>query len=377
MATSRSTKLPTPNRVQSARGIRRWFLRSGLLVTVLALGPFAWLEWQRSDASHTGQEAVRLAKQGRFRDAEPKLRVALEYDPDNIELLKTLALGLLGTEKLAEAELVLTHWCQVSPEQAEPYRLRMDLRHQNALLAKPVAEQQRLKEMALADGQRAIELDSNDDSTARKVVWLCLASGRFEDADRVCRRSLQRQPDDPELLYLQSRVCHARGANAEGQQLLNKLLSHRPQFTPGLLLLAILHYEADEAERAIPLLRRVIAEGGASHKEARYHLGLALARAGHAEEAQRVLAGVALDNFEKDTAQPGVPESLARRVRLAELLFSGGRVDEAFALLQTVLGEDPGYATAHRLLSTYYSQKGESAKAIEHRRLAGRDGVTR
>ena len=376
MVTSRSTKLPTPSPVQSTRSIRRWFLRGGLVV-VLALTTVAWVGWERLEARRAGQEGVRLAQHGRFGDAEPKLRVALKHDPDNIELLRALALGLLGTENPTEADLVLTHWCQVHPEQAEPYRLRMDLRHQSAQQAKPVSEQQRLKELALADGLYVIELDPDDDSTAKRVVWLCLASGRFEDANRVCRRYLQRQPDDPELLYLQARVCHARDANAEALDLLNKLLSRRPQFTPGLLLLAILYYEADEAERAIPLLRRVIAEGGGSHKEARYHLGLALARAGRIEEAQRVLAEVQQDHFEKDTAHPGETVSLAVRVRRAELLFSGGRAEEALASLQAVLGEDPGYAAAHRLLASYYGQKGESVKAAEHRRLAGRDGVTR
>lgn len=377
MATSRSTKLPTRNPVPSARGLRRWFLRGGSFVVVLALSTVAWLGWQRLEASRAGQEAVRLAQQGRFRDAEPKLRLALKYDPDNIELLKPLAVGLLRSDDLAEAELVLTRWCQVRPEQAEPYRLRMDLRHRSAQRVKLVAEQQRLKELALEDGRRVIELDPDDDSTARKVVWLCLASGQFEDADRVCRRYLPRQPDDPELLYLQARVCHALGANAEAQDLLNKLLSRQPQFSPGLLLLAVLHYEADEADRAIPLLRRVIAEGGGSHKEARYHLGLALARAGHTEEAQRVLAEVERDNLEKDTANPDKTESLAVRVRRAELLFRSGRVDEALASLQAVLGEDSGYAGAHRLLASYYDQKGEAAKAAEHRRLAGRNGVIR
>ena len=65
------------------------------------------------------------------------------------------------------------------------------------------------------------------------------------------------------------------------------------------------------------------------------------------------------------------------RVRRAELLFSSGRAEEALALLQAVLGEDPVYAAAHRLLASYYGQKGESVKAAEHRRLEERDGVTR
>ncbi|HET6574967.1 MAG TPA: tetratricopeptide repeat protein [Fimbriiglobus sp.] len=277
-------------------------------MVVLALGAVAWRGWERSEAERAGQEAVRLAEQGRFLDAEPKLRLALEYDPDNAELLKPLAVGLLRSDDPAEAEPVLTHWCQVRPEQVEPYRLRMDLRHRSAQRAKPVAEQQRLKELALEDGRRALELEPDDDATARKVVWLCLAGSRFEEADRLCRRFRQRQPDDPELLFLQARVCHALNANAEAQGLLNKLLARQPKFTPGLLLLAILHYEADEAEQAIPLLRRVIAEGGGAHKEARYHLGLALARAGHTEEARRVLAEVQRENLEHDTADPKAAE---------------------------------------------------------------------
>lgn len=372
MATSHSTELPTLSPAQPARCNRRWLPRGGLLVVVLALSTAAWLGWRRLEMRRAAQEAVRLAEQGRFSDAEPKLRAALEHDPDNSELLRTLALGLLGTEKLDEADPVLTRWCEARPEEARPYRLRMDLRHQSAQQVKPGAAQQRLKELALADGQRVIELDPDDDSTARKVVWLCLGLGRFEEADRVCRRCRERQPDDPGLLYLQARVCHARGANAEARGLLDRLLSRLPQFTPGFLLRAILHYEADEAEQAIPLLRRVIAEGGASHKEARYHLSLALARAGHTEEARRVMAEVQRDNFEKGTARPGEADSLAVRVRRAELLFSSGRAEEALASLQAVLAEEPGYAAAHRLLASYYAEQGESAKAAEHRRRAGR-----
>jgi tetratricopeptide (TPR) repeat protein len=371
MAISPSTNRPTPSPVQPARRGRRWLLRGGLLAVALGLSAAAWLAWRRLEVRRAAQEAIHLAQQGVFSDAEPKLRAALERDPGNAELLRALALGLLATEQLDEADAVLTRWCQARPERAEPYRLRMDLRHQRAQQAGPRAAQQ-LRELALDDGRRAIELDPDDDSVARKVVWLGLAGGRFDEADRACRRCLERQPDDPWLLYLQARVCHARGASAEAQGVLDRLLPRLPQFTPGLLLRAVLHYEAGEAEQAIPLLRKVIAEGGASHREARYHLGLALARAGHAEEARRVMAEVQRDQFEKETARPGEKDSLAVQVRRAELLLNGGRAEEALASLQAVLEEDPGCEAAHRLLASYHHQRGESAKAAEHRRRAGR-----
>jgi predicted Zn-dependent protease len=342
-----------------------------LLLAALALGTASWSAWRRVERRRSAQEAIHYAQHGLFSDAEPKLRAALGHDPDNAELLSALALGLLGTQQLNEADLALTRWCQAHPEDAEPFSLRMDLRHHQAQQAKPGAARHQLQELALADGRRVLELDPEDDATAEKVVWLCLAGGRFEEAERACRRCRERRPNDPSLLYLQARVHHARGANAEAQALLDALLGRLPQFTPGLLLRAILHYEADEAERAIPLLRRVLAEGGASHKEARYHLGLALARAGHADEARRVMAEVQRDSFEKETLRPGEKDSLAVRVRRAELLFHGGRADEALALLKGVLEEDPGCAAAHRLLASHYAGRGDSAKAAEHRRRAG------
>jgi Tfp pilus assembly protein PilF len=348
-----------------------------LPVVVLGVVAVAWVAWERWETHRAGQAAIRLAKNGRFRDAEPALRAALKKEPNNSELLRALALGLFGREDLVEAERVLSHWCQVCPEEVEPYRLRMDVQHKSAQLAKPLAEQQRLKDQALESGRRVIELDPEDDSTARKVVWLCLGSSRFEDADRICRKYLQRQPEDLELLYLQARVCHSLGAAAEAQALLKKLLSHNPHFTPGLLLLAILQYEADDAELAIPLLRRVIAENSGFHKEARYHLGLALGRAGHTEEAQRVLSEVQLENFAKDTAGFGKNENLAVRVRRAELLLARGQAEEALAALEAVLGEDPGFIAAHRLLAGFYSQKGDTVRSTRHRQLAERNGTIR
>lgn len=377
MAASRSTT-PTPSRPSPPRRlVRSGLLLGGLFVLVAVAVAFARVEWERAEARRAGREAVTLAQHGRFREAEPKLRTALEYDPDNCELLRALALGLLRVDNREKAEPILTHWCNVSPDQAEPFRHRMDLRHRSAVQTPVLPEQQRLKELALEDGRRVIELDPGDSSTASKVAWLLLASSQFEEADRVCRRFVARHPEDAEWLFLHARACHALNAHAEAQGLLKSLLARQPQFTPGLLLLAILHYESDESELAIPLLRRVIADSGGAHKEARYHLGLALARAGQTEEAQRWLADVQRENLDRDTAGLGERESLAVRVRRAELLWRGGRADEALVVLRTVLDEDPAYAPAHGLLAAYYSQKGEPAKAAEHQRRAGLAGVRR
>lgn len=150
---------------------------------VSAASTLGWIEWRRYENRQGVQAAIRSAKYGRFSDAEPTLRQALERDSGNVELLKPLALGLINSHKLNEADAILTQWF------------------------KPGDEQERYKELALADGQRAITVTPGDEDTAQKVVWLCLATGRFEEANRICRSHFERRPDDPELLHLQARVC--------------------------------------------------------------------------------------------------------------------------------------------------------------------------
>jgi predicted Zn-dependent protease len=345
--------------------------RVGLVVAVLAVGGTAWLGWQRQAGRRAAAEAVRLAQQGLFGDSEPRLRAALAYDPENVAVLKALALGLLGSERLDDAEPVLTRWCELEPADAEAYRLRMYQRHRASQQYRTDVERLRLQELALADGRRVLDLDPDDDSAAREVVWLCLAVGRFDEADRVCRRCRERQPDDLWVLYLQARVCHARRADAEAQGLLDTLLARQPQYTRGLLLRASLYREAGEADKAIPLLRQVIDQEPGLRREARYELGLALYRAGRAEEAERLMTELQRSNLEEVAAQAGHTDTPAVRTRRAELLFGAGRAEEALALLQAVLREDPGYADAHRLLAAHYDRHGDRAKADEHRRRAG------
>jgi predicted Zn-dependent protease len=375
--TTPSKNDPTAVLVPSSPGRRRWLLFGGLVAAVLALGAAACLGWLRQEARRTRQQALHLAQQGRFDDAEPRLRAALQRDANDVEVLKALALGLLGSERLDEAERPLTHWCQLRPANAQPYQLRMHLRHRTASQGKTEAEQQRLEELALADGRHTLELDPDDDRTAQDVVWLCLAVGRFEEADQWCRHCREQRPDDPWLVYLQARVCHARGENEQAGALLDALLSDQPQFTRGLLLRAVLYAEAAEPDKAIPLLREVIARDRSHQQEARYHLSLALARTGHTEEARQVMAEVQRDNLEQLAARTGLADSPAVQLRRAELLLHVGQANEALSLLRAILEEDPGHAGAHFLLASYYEKQGELQKAAEHRRRASDDKVTR
>lgn len=332
------------SKLQQDSALKRRNLIAKILLAC-ALSVNAWIIWSYWGASGTNSSrvaaAVRDALQGDMSSAEGPLRSALEKDPENIELLRALAVGLFANHRLDEADSVLTQWCTLRPEDAEPFRFRMDLRYNLAVPLPLGDERLQQQQLALDDGLHVLDLEPNDLATGKNVLLLWLAMGRFNEADMLCRKFLSDAPTEPMLQFIQARISHALGSSKDAGNTLDRLISENPQFAPALMLRAVLYYEANEADKAIPLLQRVIAEEGGSQQEANYQLGLALARAGHTEEASLKFAEVQLDNFERDHA--GL-DNMALRVRRAELLIQCGRDLEAKELLQTVVEVDPQVA---------------------------------
>ena len=97
-----------------------------------------------------------------------------------------------------------------------------------------------------------------------------------------------------------------------------------PQFTPGLMLQALIYSELNQPAQAVPLLRKVLDLDPARQQVARYHLSLALARLGQTREAEQVMAELlrlqALERVATDSQQ--LTEDPARQVQAAERLLS-------------------------------------------------------
>jgi tetratricopeptide (TPR) repeat protein len=344
---SRSVEKPVPSLARPASPVpqgRRLKVVVLLLAVVAAGAVFAW----------------------------PLVRRALERSPDDLEVIRKLARGYHDADQLAEAESYLTRWCNLRPDEAEPYKLRMEARHKLAIRAPSEAETQRLQQEALADGQRALQLDPENDPVAQEVVWLSLSTGRFEEAERECRRCLKRQPNHPWLLFLLAKALYGQGANAEAEKILDPLVRDQPRFPDALLLRAILYRQANQPDRAIPLLRQVLALGRQHQQETLYHLSLALASTGQTEEAKRVMAERQALGLEKNLADPDFRANPAFRVWAAEIWLGAGKSEEALRLLDQVLQEDPDFAPAHRLLAIHYEKQGQVDQAAEHRRRAGK-----
>lgn len=377
--TSSEGDAASPRSSAPEQASRRLWWAIGLLA-LAAAGVIAAVASQFLDADKT--QGLELAKKGRFTQAEPLLQRSLARHPQDVEVVRTLALGYLGLGRNADAEPLLSRWCELQPQDAEPFRRRMEF-----------YRDRRQFPLAVADGLRVLEFEPNNVEVGKDVAPMLLITGRLEEAEREARRWLQQAPDNPRLLYLLADVSHQRGNNAEAEAVLDRLLLAQPESPDALLLRGILYQEADNSAQAIPVLRHVLALPPPPSQQlaACYYLSLALSRTGQADEAKRVLAQVQWHQAADLMARKEHPQTPALLLWVAEAKLSAdepqqtqesvdllGRImsqdpncaPEAVRLLEKAVAKEPKLSAAHRLLADYYEKQGNSTLAAEHRRKA-------
>jgi predicted Zn-dependent protease len=254
----------------------------------------------------------------------------------------------------------LGRWCDLQPDVAEPYQVRLEF-------WQGIEKWDR----ALADGQRLLELQPHHLPVEEQVVLSLVRLGRFQEAERACHRLLREQPTNLALRYYLAESYATRGAAVEAEAILDPLLRAHPRFTAAWMLRAALYHEANQPSQAIPLLRQVLAVDP-YHHQAHSYLAFSLARTGQAEEAQRVTAKLRqlLDTERLVRDSRNRPQDLDLQVRVAEALLGIGKTKDAAGVLENVLQRDPKCAAAHRLLANYLEKQGQFSRAAEHRRRA-------
>jgi predicted Zn-dependent protease len=337
-----------------------------VLVAAGAVGGLVWKS-VRPDAAR--DEAVRTANQGRFADAEPALRAAYARNPDDVEVVETLARGY-DDAKSPEAEAFLTRWVELRPDDPNVRRARFEFYRRTKDTAK-----------AFADGRRLLELDRPDSNLRREaygqlrrtVIAEAYSLGDFEDAETLCRAAVQSDRHDRAARSMLAEIRRARGDLAEAGTILDQLLKEFPTHTPAMLARATVYLDAGEPEKAVPLLREILKTDRTRQRTAGAQLVVALERTGQHEEAEKVAAEVRrLQDVEVyGEAMKSQPDNPEIRVRLAERLLADGHTREGVAHLEAVLATDPKNRAAHLALAAHYEKQGQPARAAEHRRLAG------
>jgi predicted Zn-dependent protease len=338
-------------------------LRWGALAVALglvALGGYFGLRWLQDRADR--REALELAGTNHFDAAEPVLRRVQEQHPEDVEVVRALALGYLDARQFAEAETFLGRWCELRPGETEPYQRRLEL----------WSKQQKLAQ-ALADVGHILQIDPDNSAMRLQAAQLLLLVGRPDQAERECLRCLKAQPNNVELWYLLARSEHDQGRDAEATGHADRVLQSSPDFTAGLELRAELHLAAGQPDPAIALLRRAADKPGREQAAALYQLGVTLDRVGRHDEGKKVLAEMrwrqALGLWSEDEHRD---DNAALQERVVEAFEAAGKTDDAVRFLTDILKRNPrAPAGTHQLLAACYEKLGQPERAAEHRRRAG------
>jgi tetratricopeptide (TPR) repeat protein len=318
-----------------------------VLLAAAGLGTGLWF-WVQTERHTRDREAgLRLVRESRFADAEPILARVFARDANDVEVVKALvrvALAQNTSDAQQPGQLVryLSRWCELQPNEIEPFRLRVKFATEEGNL-----------DQAVADSEHLLQLVPNDLVLRQQVLGFFIYNGLHEKVERYCRHMSSDKPVGPDILYLWAEACHGLGKNEEARRLLERALALRPGALDAQLLLAILDCDAGHDERAIPFFQQLLAQNPAV-LPARYHLSLALTRTGKTAEAN-----VEMAEFLKRTAAERLlfdsrfqPDNLELQVRAAEALWTLGRTDEARGLVRTILSRDPHLAAATRLQKT-------------------------
>ncbi len=329
---------------------RPWRLLAGVVLAGLLAG--AWFSWPSLQQWRERREALGLSQQGRFAEAEPLLKRTLERDKNDVAVVKALGLGYFDAHKDDEAESYLRRWQSLQPEQSEPRERLMELLVRQVKVS-----------MTLDRAERVPEADADLVEMQKREILSLLIAGRHADAEQLGRRYLESRPRSITLRYLLAEACHVQGKDEEARNLLDRLLQEQPRHKDALVRRALLYSEADQADKAIPLLRQVLAQDR-WHTTARYHLSQALARLGQTAEAEREMAEMlrhkAAEHALHDMAVQ--PNNVELQLKAAEALLNGGRSAEGIRLLGQILARYPGHDDALRLLAKDDNAKSQPGK---------------
>jgi len=190
-------------------------------------------------------EAIGLIADGEFGAAETCCRHALRACPDDVNMRALLGALLVKTDRRAEAEALLRAVLETAPTFAKPAE---DLGFLLVQCGRPAE--------AVPFLERATRLDP-----ALEHAWFTLGRalamlGRGPEADAAYERSFERSPERRMMAHAAE---HQRaGRLEEAEKLCRRVLQDNPQNVDALRLLAQLAQRADHAEDAERMLREAI-----------------------------------------------------------------------------------------------------------------------
>jgi len=329
-------------------------------------------------------EAISLIQGGRLADAEARCRAALAKFPRDVNMEALLGALLVKMDRREEAEATLRAVIEAAPSFAKPaedlgYLLLQANRVADAL---PLLERATHLDptlerawfslgKALALLGRGKEADAAfekcfERSPERRLMAHAAEhqkEGRIEEAERIYRQVLRKNPDNVDALRLLALLALRADRQDDAESLLKRAIEIAPDFLLALLDLGRLRKEQDRYEEALECFDRVIALEP-SQPQAHFLRAATLARASFTRES--------IDAYRSCLAvRPGHVGAL---LGLGHVLKAVGDYDAAVASYMACMREAPDFGETYWSLANLKTYRFDDATVSEMEKRAAASG---
>jgi predicted Zn-dependent protease len=232
-------------------------------------------------------------------------------------------------------------------------------------------------EQAIADYQKAVELDPANVQARLNLGELLVNFNRSTEAIEHFKWLRERQPDNVGAGYGLARCRLALGEFDEAALILDELLERYDTNLQLLELRGSVAFQQNKTAEAIGFLRDVV-DRAPYLRQANVDLAKCLHSEGRTDEARKYEEQV--NRIDADSKRLGELYKLlskpthtaAQCQEAATLSLRMGREEDAMRWLEAALLKDPAMPEAHALMADVYERHGDRLRAESHRKQAQR-----
>jgi tetratricopeptide (TPR) repeat protein len=285
-------------------------------------------------------EILGLLQQRRADEAIARCREAITRYPGDVNILGLLGAALGEQGQFGEAEQILLQVIDLTPTFAKPYE---DL---GTLLL-----QQGQAERAIALLEKATRLNPKEESAHFQLGKALAAVGRGQEADAAFERSFALSPTRGMMAHAAEH--HAAGRLEEAERLCRQVLQKEPRHVDALRMLGLIAAASGDLDEAEHLLRQALASAP-DHVAAMFELGRVLKELERPDEAIEVYQRLI-------SLQPDNPRA---HYRLAGVLAPAALTEQSAAAYRRCLELDPEHAGAWLGLGHMLKTLGQQSEGI-------------
>jgi Flp pilus assembly protein TadD len=223
----------------------------------------------------TRREYALLEARDDFTLAERSLLIILDSNPDDLEVVQTLAVCYARQGRWPEAQKWYTRWLEIEPGRQEALFDRGRVRLQAGAYGP-----------AITDFREVLKASPNHFQARLLLAHCLLSEAKISEAEAELQTCRKLRPASPEPLTGLATCAMENNDLDRAQQLVHDALTLEPNFPLALHLQGNLYLRQKKSELAIPVFEKIVAKNK-DDKEGHLKLAQALSQSGQTERAKK------------------------------------------------------------------------------------------